>query len=75
MRTIEEIECRSFEINCRVAGIFEELREARGDQEVICGLTEELAKLLHEAKVIRNNLRFYQETTRRLMSGDCHGPH
>lgn len=75
MHTIEEIEERSFEINSRMIDIFEELRVARGEVKKTSELVEELAKLLHEAKVIRHNLRFYQETAKRLMSDACHGPH
>jgi len=75
MRTLQDIEERSVQINERMLCIFEELREARGDIEQTNELAEELAKLLHEAKVIQCSLRFFQETAQRLLTEACHGPH
>jgi predicted metalloenzyme YecM len=52
--------------------IFDELRET---PEKAADLAEELAMLIHRAKVIHCSLRFYNETAAQLMKSDCHGPH
>lgn len=75
MRTLTDIESRSREINSRMMDIFDELRAVRGEPERTNDLAEELAKLLHEAKVIQCSLKYFQETAKRLMTEPCHGPH
>jgi predicted metalloenzyme YecM len=72
MKSLDEIEEEAFAINQRMMDIFDELRET---PEKAADLAEELAMLIHRAKVIHCSLRFYNETAAQLMKSDCHGPH
>ena len=72
MKTLAEIETEAFAINKRMMDIFDELRD---EPEKAVDLAEELAMLIHKAKVIHCSLRYYQETAMQLMQEKCHGPH
>lgn len=75
MKTMDEIEERAHAINERMIDIFGELRSVRGDLEKTNELAEELAKLLHEAKIISCSLKYFRAMTKKLLSEACHGPH
>ena len=72
MRTLSDIEEEAAKLNKRMSEIYDELR---AEPSRAAELAEELATLLHQAKVLHCSLRFYQETAAELMKGPCHGPH
>ena len=72
MRTISDIEEQAAKLNKRMSEIYDELR---AEPERASELAEELANLLHEAKILHCSLRYYQEMTVELLNSDCSGPH
>lgn len=75
MKTLAEIEDKANAISARMTSIYQELRTTGDDPSKASELAEELAHLLHEAKVLHCSLRYFQETARSLMSAQCSGPH
>ena len=49
--------------------------ELRAEPTRASELAEELAVLLHEAKVISCSMLYFKEITEQLLTEPCHGPH
>lgn len=75
MKTLAEIEDKANAISERMTSIYEEMRNSGDDPQKASALAEEMAMLLHEAKILHSNLRYFQETARSLMNAECSGPH
>lgn len=77
MRTIEDVERRSDEIKLRINQILMEIAEATptDKREAFADLAEEMALLLHEAKVLNTSLVIAREITQSLANAECSGPH
>lgn len=77
MRTLADIEARSDEIKVRLNEIFMEISQGPvpGRDDLWEELAEEMAELLHEAKVLKTSIIYAREMAQHLMDGPCHGPH
>jgi hypothetical protein len=77
MRTLADIEARSDEIKTRLNQILIVISEGPDLRDGIdmTALAEEMALLLHEAKVLNTSLIYARETAEHLLNCPCHGPH
>jgi hypothetical protein len=77
MRTLADIEARSDEIKFRLNQILIQISEGSDlrNGDVMTSLAEEMALLLHEAKVLNTSLIYAREVTEQLLNCPCHGPH